>query len=105
MKTLALVVALGTIAAAQAPAFDAVSVKINTSGVIPPIFASSLIMFPATLASIVNKPWMNEVANLLSYQGLIFNILFVALIIFFCYFYNSVSFNPKDIAENLKKWG
>ncbi len=82
-----------------------IPLKINTSGVIPPIFASSLIMFPATLASIVNTPWMNEIANMLGYQGLIFNILFVALIIFFCYFYTAIVFKTDDVADNLKKYG
>jgi preprotein translocase subunit SecY len=82
-----------------------IPLKINTSGVIPPIFASSLIMFPATLASIVSTPWMSEIANLLSYQGLIFNILFVALIIFFCYFYTAIVFKTDDVADNLKKYG
>lgn len=80
--------------------------KVNTSGVIPPIFASSLIMFPATLATFFpNSRFMQDFSQLLGPGGLIYNVLFVGLIVFFCYFYTSVTFKTDDIAENLKKYG
>ncbi|MEF3167740.1 MAG: preprotein translocase subunit SecY [Deltaproteobacteria bacterium] len=79
--------------------------KINTAGVIPPIFASSIIMFPATIANFVPFPWMQSISRALSPGSLVYEILFVVLIIFFCYFYTAIIFNPSDIAENLKKHG
>lgn len=79
--------------------------KINTSGVIPPIFASSIIMFPATIANFVNHPWMQAIAQSLSPTRIIYNLLYVGFIIFFCYFYTAVVFNPVDVADNMKKYG
>ncbi len=79
--------------------------KINMAGVIPPIFASSLLTFPATLASFSNVPWLQNISQQLSYGGWIYNTLEVVLIIFFCYFYTAVQFNPTDVAENMKKFG
>ena len=79
--------------------------KINFSGVIPPIFASSLLMFPATLAQFVKTPWMRSIQEAVNPNGILFNILYVALIVFFCFFYTSIVFNPDDVAENLKKYG
>jgi len=79
--------------------------KVNTAGVIPPIFASSIIMFPATIANFVPFPWMQSISRALSPGSLVYEILFVVLIIFFCYFYTAIIFNPSDIAENLKKHG
>lgn len=80
--------------------------KINTSGVIPPIFASSLIMFPSTLASFFSGvPWMESVSNALMPGSLIYELMFVAFIFFFCYFYTAIVFNPVDVAENMKKYG
>lgn len=79
--------------------------KINMAGVIPPIFASSIIMFPATIANFINIPWVQSAAKSLSPGHLIYNIFFVAFIIFFCYFYTAVTFNPHDVAENIKKQG
>jgi preprotein translocase subunit SecY len=79
--------------------------KINTSGVIPPIFASSIIMFPATIASFLNIPWMKGVASALAPGHLIYVLLYVGFIIFFCYFYTAVIFNPIDVAENMRKYG
>ena len=79
--------------------------KLNTSGVIPPIFASSIIMFPATIANFVNHPWMNAIAQSLSPDRLIYNLMYVGFIIFFCYFYTAVVFNPVDVADNMKKYG
>ncbi len=79
--------------------------KVNMSGVIPPIFASSIIMFPATVASLVDIPWMQQVAGALAPGSLIHDGIFVAFIIFFCYFYTAVTFNPIDVADNIKKQG
>ncbi len=79
--------------------------KINTAGVIPPIFASSIIMFPATIANFVGHPWMQAIAQSLSPTKLIYNLLYVGFIIFFCYFYTAVVFNPVDVADNMKKYG
>lgn len=80
--------------------------KINTSGVIPPIFASSLIMFPATLASFFKSvPFMQTVSGALVPGAFIYELLFVMLIFFFCFFYTAIVFNPADVAENMKKHG
>lgn len=80
-------------------------IKINFSGVIPPIFASSLLMFPATMAQFVNTPWLKSIQDSLNPSGTIFNILFVALIVFFSFFYTEIVFNPNEVADNLKKYG
>jgi preprotein translocase subunit SecY len=77
--------------------------KINTSGVIPPIFASSILVFPATVATFV--PWLKDYSSLLTPGGLIYDVVYVGLIVFFCYFYTAVTFNPVDVADNLKKNG
>jgi preprotein translocase subunit SecY len=79
--------------------------RVNTAGVIPPIFASSLLMFPATIASFVDQPWAQGIANLLSPGAIFYNIVYILLIIFFCYFYTAVQFNPVDVADNMKKYG
>ncbi len=79
--------------------------KINTSGVIPPIFASSIIMFPATIAGFAGIPWIQGVAKQLSPGTIIYTMLYVGLIFFFAYFYTAIIFNPVDIADNLKKYG
>jgi preprotein translocase subunit SecY len=79
--------------------------KINLSGVIPPIFASSLLLFPATLAQFVHSPWVTTIKDSLSPNGAIYNVLFVSLIVFFCFFYTEIVLNPTEIAENLKKGG
>jgi preprotein translocase subunit SecY len=79
--------------------------KVNTSGVIPPIFASSLLMFPATIAGFVHNEWVRWAADAMSPGGGVHDIIYVGLIFFFCYFYTAVTFNPVDVADNLKKWG
>ncbi len=79
--------------------------KINFAGVIPPIFASSLLMFPTTLATFVNTPWMKNIKEAINPSGVVYNMLYVALIVFFCFFYTSIVFNAEDVAENLKKYG
>ncbi len=79
--------------------------KVNSAGVIPPIFASSIIVFPATIANFVNIPIMKTVARSLYPGGIFYNVLYVSFIIFFTYFYTAIQFNPKDVADNLKKNG
>jgi len=79
--------------------------KVNTAGVIPPIFASSIIMFPATIANFVPHPWMKAVAGYLMPGRMVYELSYVAFIVFFCYFYTAVVFNPADVAENMKKYG
>jgi preprotein translocase subunit SecY len=80
--------------------------KINISGVIPPIFASSIIVFPATIAQFFpDVGFMKSLANALHPRGIAYNAIYVLAIIFFTYFYTAVIFNPVDVAENLKKNG
>ncbi len=79
--------------------------KINTSGVIPPIFASSIIMFPATVANFIQVPWMQNIARMLMPGHWLYTVLYVGFIIFFCYFYTAIVFNPMDVADNMKKYG
>ena len=79
--------------------------RINTAGVIPPIFAQSLLLFPATIGSFSTALWLQEIGRWFQPSSIIYNICFIALIFFFCYFYTAVIFDPKDIAENLKKAG
>jgi len=79
--------------------------KINQSGVIPPIFASSIIMFPATVASFIDVPFMQAIAGALQPGNAWYELLFVGFIFFFCYFYTAVTFNVVDVADNMKKQG
>jgi len=79
--------------------------KINTAGVIPPIFASSIIMFPATVAGFIAVPWVQQVAKQFSPGTTLYTLLYVGMIFFFSYFYTAIVFNPVDIADNLKKYG
>jgi preprotein translocase subunit SecY len=79
--------------------------KINSSGVIPPIFASSILMFPATIAQFTQVSWLQNFSQIMSPGGVYYNLLFVGFIIFFCYFYTAVTFNPVDVADNMKKNG
>lgn len=79
--------------------------RVNTAGVIPPIFASSILLFPATLGEFSSVPWLKTVASLFSPQTVTYNVIFIALIVFFCYFYTAIIFDPNDIAENIRKQG
>ena len=88
--------------------------KVNTAGVIPPIFASSLLLLPTTVsAMLASNPdavpswlgWLNTVMPFLQHGQPVFMLLYGALIIFFCFFYTSITFNPEDTAENLRKYG
>ncbi len=79
--------------------------KINSAGVIPPIFASSVIMFPATIANFAPEGWMKDIAAYLMPGNVAYELLYVAFIFFFCFFYTAVTFKPDDVAENMKKYG
>lgn len=84
--------------------------KLNTSGVIPPIFASSLLMFPLTIYTyaqsyVDRSPWLKGIFEDLQRGSLLYNALYVLLILFFTYFYTAVIFNPVDVADNLRKFG
>ncbi|HMK50284.1 MAG TPA: preprotein translocase subunit SecY [Thermodesulfovibrionales bacterium] len=79
--------------------------KVNTSGVIPPIFASSILIFPATIAGFIAIPWVQSVAKQLSPGTILYTLLYLGMIFFFAYFYTAIIFNPVDIADNLKKYG
>ncbi|MBW1925658.1 MAG: preprotein translocase subunit SecY [Deltaproteobacteria bacterium] len=79
--------------------------KVNTAGVIPPIFASSIMMFPATMVNFIQVPWIQSITQSLRPGSFVYETIFVAAIIFFCYFYTAIIFNPVDIADNMKKHG
>jgi protein translocase subunit secY/sec61 alpha len=83
--------------------------KLNTSGVIPPIFASSLLLMPVTIAQFTASSgapeWITTITTLLGHGQPLYMVTYVALIVFFCFFYTSIVFNPNDTAENLKKHG
>jgi preprotein translocase subunit SecY len=79
--------------------------KINPTGVIPPIFASSILIFPATIAQFIEHPYARLVSDLLVPGTVIYDLVYIGLIIFFCYFYTAVTFNPVDVADNMKKYG
>jgi preprotein translocase subunit SecY len=81
--------------------------RVNTSGVIPVIFASSIIAFPQTIASFfqADNPWMQAISEQLQWGMPLYNLLYVSFIIFFCYFYTAIVFNPDDVAENMRKYG
>lgn len=82
-----------------------IPLRVNTAGVIPVIFASSIIVFPATVARFVNHPWMQAAAEHLSPGHMLYTVIYAILIIFFAYFYTAIVFNPTDLAENMKKYG
>jgi preprotein translocase subunit SecY len=79
--------------------------KINVSGVIPPIFASSLMMFPATIGSFIHVDWVQQASAAMHPGTVYYYVCYVLLIVFFCFFYAAVQFKPDDVAENLKKNG
>jgi preprotein translocase subunit SecY len=79
--------------------------RLNTAGVIPPIFASSILLFPATIGQVSANEWVQRAAALFEPTSITYNLIFISLIFFFCYFYTAIIFDPKDIAENLKKSG
>jgi len=79
--------------------------RVNTGGVIPVIFASSVIMVPVTAGQMIQVPWVQNVADAFGYGTPLHYLLYAAMIIFFCYFYVSIIFNPADLAENMRKYG
>ncbi len=82
-----------------------IPLRINTAGVIPVIFASSLILFPATISRFIPHPWMQAISDALSPGRFTYTVLYMTLIIFFAYFYTAIVFNPVDLADNMKKYG
>ncbi len=81
--------------------------KINTSGVIPPIFASSILLIPATIAGFsgAKSGWLGSIGNALAHGQPLYMAVYAGMIIFFSYFYTAVVFNPQETADNLKKYG
>ena len=82
-----------------------IPLRVNQPGVIPIIFAQSIILFPATIASLIPTPAMQNLASVLMRGNFIYNAIYSLLIIFFSYFYTAITFNPTDVAENMKKYG
>jgi preprotein translocase subunit SecY len=82
-----------------------IPLKVNTAGVIPVIFASSILAFPATIAQLMGGTWADRVRDQVSPGTPLYDLLFVAGIIFFAYFYTAIVFNPDDVAENMRKYG
>ncbi len=80
-------------------------IRVNTAGVIPVIFASSIIMFPQTITQFVTHPWAQAITAALTWGHPVYTILYAAAIIFFCYFYTAIIFNPVDVADNMRKYG
>lgn len=79
--------------------------RVNTAGVIPPIFASSLLLFPATIGQFSSNEMLQRAAAYFTPTTILYNVVFVGLIFFFCFFYTAIIFDPKDMSENLKKAG
>ena len=90
--------------AVQAPQSH-LPLKLNFANVIPPIFASSLLMFPATLTQFIDSPWLISLQDSFMPSGALYNVVFIGLVVFFCFFYTEIVFNPKDVSDNLKKHG
>ncbi len=82
-----------------------VPLRINTAGVIPIIFAQSLIVFPSTITSFIKVPWLQSVSQFIRPGAWAYEVLYAILIIFFTYFYTSVVFNPRDMADNMQRYG
>ncbi|CZE46087.1 preprotein translocase subunit SecY [Campylobacter geochelonis] len=82
-----------------------IPIKVNLSGVIPPIFASAILMFPATIFQASTNEYILKINDFLNPSGYFFHLLTFLLVVFFAYFYASIAFNSKDISENLKKQG
>jgi len=80
-------------------------IRVWTAGVIPIIFAQSLVVFPSTFAQFIKAPWLQSMQTVLNPGGWLYDLLYAGLIIFFTYFYTSVVFNARDIADNLRKYG
>lgn len=79
--------------------------RVNHAGVIPIIFAQSILMFPATIAGFIPNPTFQNMANFLLRENLLYSLLYSGLIVFFCYFYTAITFNPLEVSDNMKKYG
>ena len=79
--------------------------RLNTGGVIPVIFAASIMSFPQTLGQMIENRWLQRITEALAWGEPLYNLLYFSAIIFFCYFYTSIIFNPEDTAENMRKYG
>ncbi len=79
--------------------------KLNQAGVIPPIFASAILMFPQTLSGFSTNYYMKWISNLIRPGGFTYEMLYIGLIIFFCFFYTAIVFNPDNVSDNMKKYG
>lgn len=79
--------------------------KINFANVIPPIFATSLLSFPGTMGTFISNPTLHALTQTLQPGHTMYNVIFVALIVFFCFFYTDIQFNPTEVSDNLKKYG
>jgi preprotein translocase subunit SecY len=82
-----------------------IPLKVNQAGVIPIIFASSVLMFPVTIAQFIKVPWVQKVASYLQWGTPLQTILYILMIVFFTYFYTAVSLNIADMSDNIKKYG
>ncbi len=80
-------------------------IKVNTPGVIPPIFAMSILLFPATIANFIKIPVLEQVSSYFNPAGFLYNVLYVFLIFFFCFFYTAITFKVNDVADDLRKYG
>jgi preprotein translocase subunit SecY len=82
-----------------------IPLKVNTGGVIPVIFASSILAFPQMALQAVQRPWSDTISQQIAIGMPLYDLLFVAAIVFFAYFYTAIIFNPDDVAENMRKYG
>ena len=79
--------------------------RLNTGGVIPVIFAASIMSFPQTLGQMIDNRWLQKITEALAWGEPMYNLVYFMSIVFFCYFYTSIIFNPEDTAENMRKYG
>ncbi len=79
--------------------------RLNTGGVIPVIFAASIMSFPQTIGQMIQHPWLKKITAALAWGEPLYNLIYFVSIVFFCYFYTSIIFNPEDTAENMRKYG
>ena len=82
-----------------------IPLRVNQAGVIPIIFAQSIILFPATIAGLIPSQAVQNMATMLTRESLVYNVIYTLLIVFFCYFYTAITFNPIDISNNMKRFG
>jgi preprotein translocase subunit SecY len=82
-----------------------IPIRVNQAGVIPVIFAASILAFPSTIAQFIQHPWAVAIANALGFGSVLYAVFYALLIIFFTFFYTAVIFNPNDVADNIKKYG